>query len=228
MLESESTKLEIAYRERTETPEERWDNVRFKVCDLMDYRINHGSPPGWYEKVCIDNKDTFANAFPLNDIYNVNRLPNGFIGEVFFMDACDKLGIKCVPTYGDVDTWGADFMIGEGKNTRFLDVTINTSADGLKRKNRAGTFPTLFIPWYLASNQSETYVYHYLATGEFNSKDFMNNIISYNYRNLHTLKRDVWSDHSNGDGYMDLHGIQYLEGLEGTLKILKNGVVSHQ
>lgn len=222
MLELQAVRLGTVPYEKIETQQDRWDSVRSEVCGLMEYRINHGSPPKWYKDVCIDTMYIFGNASYLNDVCDVNRFPNGFIGEVFFMEACSKLGIECVPTYGDEDTWGADFRISDGKDTRFLDVTINTSDNGLRKKNKAGTFPTLFIPWYMNSNQS--YVHHYIETGEFDTEEFIGNILSYNYKNLHNLRRDVWSDSPKGQGYMSLYGIKYLEGVEGSLNILKRGV----
>ncbi len=224
MLGLDRIEQETTYYENINTPQRRWDGVRYEVCDLMEYRIENGSSPQWYRDACIDNIYIFGNAVELNDVSDLNRLPNGFIAEVFFMEACRDLGIECTPTCGEEDTWGVDFKISNGFDTRFLDVTIDTSNSGFRRKNRAGTFPTLFIPWSISHSFSRSYAYRYIETGEFYSDEFISKIVSFNYKNLHNLRKDVWSDCPNSGSYMSLEGVHYLENLEGILEILKSAL----
>lgn len=220
----ETTKLDTSYSTENDSSSYRWNILRHKVCELVDYRIRNGNPPRWYRDACIDSREKFERVSILENVNDIDRFPNGILGEVFFMEACNNVGIECTPTYGDVDTWGADFMITNGKETRFIDVSINTSYRGLRKKNREGTFPTLFIPWHSADNGFQSYACHYLRTGEFDSNNFISDTVSYNYHNLHTLRKDVWSDGQVVDSYMDLYGIRYLESLEGSINMLRSSI----
>jgi hypothetical protein len=145
---------------------------------------------------------------------------------VFFLNACEYLGIECKPTEGDDDVYGADFLITiEDGETRVLDVSLNLSPEGLKKKNKAGTFPTVFIPWrttYPNTTYKPSYAEKYLATGNFDVREFMYRTLKYNYKNLHILRNSVWKDARWGEGYMCLDGIPYIRNLEGILNMLKS------
>lgn len=204
----------------------RWDILRSKVLGLIDFRLENGNPSQWYIDHYLYNKDLFEKASHIEEVYWVNRVPNGILAEVFFLDACEYFGFHCVPTGGDEDSWGADFKLEsrDGSQTRFVDVTINTSERGLRQKNVVGTFPTLFIPWhtdYYNQRHSPTYAEEYLRTGTFDADMFVDGILTFNYRNLHDLRRSVWRDSPWGEGYMAQDGITYLRNLEGVLDILK-------
>lgn len=224
MLGLDRIEREATYDEDINTPQRRWDGVRYQVCDLMQYRIDNGSSPKWYIDACVEDIYLFGEAVELDDLSDLKDFPNGSIAEVFFMEACRDLGIECTPACGEEDILGVDFMISNGFDTRFLDVTINISNRGFKRKNKAGTFPTLFIPWTISDSLPISYAYRYIETGEFYSDEFISEILTFNYKNLHNLRKDVWTDSPKGDGYMSLEGVQYLENLEGSLKILKSAL----
>ena len=227
MFKSNTKRLELAEQELDPVIlGERWGTLRSKVLGLIDFRLSNGDPRQWYIDHYLYDQELFENAKYIDAPYWVNRVPNGILGEIFFLDACEQLGIHCYPTAGDEDAWGTDFKIisrNDG-STRFLDVTINMSERGLKQKNKAGTFPTVFVPWHIDySNRrnSPSYAHHYLSTGEFDSYQFMDDILTFNYNNLHDLRRNVWRDSPWGEGYMALDGVTYISNLAGVLDILK-------
>lgn len=225
MIETETRNLnDIEIKTGERTLQQRWDKVSSSVCSLIDYRFQYGSKERWY----IDNytalKQEFLETPSLERASEINQFPGGILAEVFFMQACNQLGIYCEPTSGDEDVFGVDFKIEDDFETRFLDVSINISSLGLRKKNRDGTFPTLFIPWNVKKNvngYSPSYAEHYLSTGLFNGKKFFNSILDYNYSNLHNLKKSVWNDARIGEGYMSLNGIQYIKNLEGILGMIR-------
>ncbi len=225
MLETESRNLnciEIEVGERT--LQQRWDKVSSSVCSLIDYRFQYGSKEKWYRDNYTAVKQEFLELPSLERASEINQFPGGILAEVFFMQACNQVGIYCEPTSGDEDVFGVDFKIEDDCETRFLDVSINVSSKGLSKKNRDGTFPTLFVPWSVKSNTngySPSYAEYYLSTGLFNGKEFFNSILDYNYENLHKLRKSVWKDAKWGEGYMSLNGIQYLKNLEGILEMIK-------
>lgn len=204
----------------------RWNELRSRVLDLIDCRLAEGNPRQWYIDQYLVNKIFFESVKSIDAPYQVKRVPNGILGEVFFLEACKYFGFPCVPTGGDVDSLGADFRLTsrDGTETRFVDVTINTSNKGLKQKNKVGTFPTLFIPWNIKYDNEEnsfSYAEEYLRTGEFNKNMFLDDILTFNYCNLHNLKKSVWRDSPTGEGYMAQDGVVYIRNLEGVLEILK-------
>ncbi len=203
----------------------RWEGVRDGVCNLIDCRLKDRASMKWYRDASIFSEKIFENTSTLNDPCDINRFPSGILAEYFFMTSCSDLDICCTPTCGDEDVWGADFKISNGVETRFLDVTINLSKRALLKKNKAGTFPTIFVPWSvrgLCEYGTTTYAQHYLTTGEFNSLFFIDRILSYNYSNLHNLRKNVWEDSPKSEGYMSLEGITYIQNLEGSLRILRD------
>lgn len=224
-METESRNLnciEIEVGERT--LQQRWDKVSSSVCSLIDYRFQYGSKEKWYTDNYTAIKQEFLERPYLEKVSEINQYPGGILAEVFFMQACNQIGIYCEPTSGDEDVFGVDFKIEDDFETRFLDVSINVSSKGLSKKNRDGTFPTLFIPWAVKKNvngYSPSYAEYYLSTGLFNGKEFFNSILDYNYSNLHDLKKSVWNDGKLGEGYMSLNGIQYLKHLEGILGMIR-------
>ena len=208
---------------------ERWDSLRTKVLGLVDSRLSNGRPINSYTVHNMRLIEFFMNPIGTEDPSSLDKVPNGILGEVFFLDACEQLGIYCCPTTGDEDALGADFKIRsrDGIDTRFLDVSIKISERGLEQKNRAGTFPTVFIPWYTdysSRRKYPSYAQHYLSTGEFDSYQFMNGILTFNKRNLRCLEKNVWEDSPLGKGYMAFDGITYVSNLAGVLKILDEGI----
>ena len=207
----------------------RWDLLEKKALELVTFRLSKRNLKKQYVDCCLRGQELFEIARDIKDPSSLDNAPNGILGEVFFLDACNQLGIYCCPTTGDEDAMGADFKIRskDGIDTRFLDVTINITERGLKKKNKAGTFPTVFIPWYMNhSNRrnSPSYARHYLATGEFDSSWFMRSILAFNYDNLRRLEENVWKDSPWGEGYMAFDGITYVSNLAGVLEILKGGI----
>ena len=220
MLTIDSVKLEREIYSR-KTFQDRWKEIRELSLDLINHRLCNGIPDKWYKDIFLAHREAFKGREYIKNAFDANSVSNGMLGEVFFMEACRSLNIYCVPTCGLEDEWGADFKISDGVDTRFLDVTINLSNENLRKKNRSGTFPTVFVPWYLGKDRSQSYATRYIETGEFDYETFINNILSYNYHNLHILRKNVWNDSPKGEGYMALDGVKYLENLGGSLDILK-------
>ncbi|MDX9738972.1 MAG: hypothetical protein RBT33_01225 [Candidatus Dojkabacteria bacterium] len=225
MLRTEARNLEfVEYSERKNTLQSRWEEIRTEVCSLIDYRLEYGSCEKWYEESYLAVKQEFLELPTIDYPSEINYLTSGIVGEVFFMDACNRVGINCIPTSGQEDMWGVDFKIDNGIETRFLDVSINISSKGLQKKNKAGTFPTLFVPWRtnsLGKKEGVSYSEKYLCTGVFDREKFISDIIDYNNRNLHELQKSVWKDAKWGEGYMSLEGIQYIKNLKGIIEMLK-------
>ena len=225
MYKTETRNLEfVEYSIEEDTLQNRWNEIRNEVCSLIDYRLEYGSCEKWYKDNYLAVKQEFLEMPFIDHPSEINKLPSGIVGEVFFMEACNKEGLNCVPTHGDEDVWGADFKIDNGKETRFLDVSINISSKGLQKKNRVGTFPTIFIPWKtnsMGNRNGVSYSEKYLCTGMFNRKRFISDILNYNNSNLHLLQKSVWKDADWGEGYMALEGIQYLKNLKGTILMLR-------
>lgn len=165
----------------------------------------------------------------------INSLPQGLIAEVFFLNACRQSAIDCEPSFGDEDVLGADFKITHGNETRFFDVSINTSGRSVKKKVKEGTFPTLFLPWKESldgsSSSCMTYAEKYLKYGTFDGRNFLCQIISSNYFVLDSLRRRVWRNedplkkvfnHESVD--LSESGIQYVRNLDGVLMLLRRAI----
>jgi len=219
-----STLETVRYGRNSEILQTRWEQIRDEVSQLIEFRLSRGSSFKWYEEGFLSTRRVFESTESLQEPCDINKFPSGILGEVFFLNACQNLGIYCEPTEGDDDVHGADFKICLNGDTRFLDVSLNRSEKGLLKKNKVGTFPTVFIPWrtmYPGTNYQPSYAEKYLSTGEFDVSEFMHEILKYNYKNLHILRNSVWRDAPWGEGYMCLDGISYIKNLEGILNILR-------
>ncbi len=229
MLKTDTTLLRTPVYEEEQAPyQQRWEELRARACALIDYRLEQGSRYEWYEECFLDTKREFEELDEIEDPREVNEVSRGILAEVFFMEACLSLCLKCTPASADEDVWGQDFKLSGFGETRFLDVTINNSSKGLRKKNRAGTFPTIFIPWQIDGSKNRdipTYAQWYIETGQFDPKEFIRAIVDYNKRNLHILRQSVWRDGKVEEGgYMGLDGILYLQNLEGVLRILERAI----
>jgi hypothetical protein len=227
LLRTETRNLEfVEYDVKENSVQRRWNEIRNQVCSLIDYRLEYASGEKWYRDYYIADKQEFLDMPFLDNLSDINCLPNGIIAEVFFMESCRRMDLNCTPTTGEEDIWGVDFKIDNGIEARFLDVSINISDKGLQKKNKAGTYPTIFIPWRpysIGKGREISYAEQYLSTGVFSQKKFISGIISYNRNNLHALERSVWKDAKWGEGYMGLEGILYIKDLKDTIDMLKGG-----
>ncbi|MGI6423050.1 MAG: hypothetical protein ACOX0X_00295 [Candidatus Dojkabacteria bacterium] len=209
---------------RKEALQQRWERLSSDVSDFIDLRLRDGASEPWYDFYLIDMICGLEKVPYLNHASEVNEFPAGIFAEVFFMKACNEVGLNCVPTIGREDMKGVDFEIGDGSETRFVDVTVNTSEEALKEKSKVWKVPTIFIPWGVKNSgngYTPSYAEHYLATGKFEGSEFLNSILDFNYSNLHFLTKAVWSDGKDTDRKMRLNGIQYIKNLKGVLKMIR-------
>ncbi|GEM_PF-2787878 len=223
----------IFTNEHDQTPLERnWESLRTELIDLTDYRIDT-SRDKWYQEVYMFYKLDIESFIPTHPS-DVNRLPKGIVAETFFLNGCRLRGLRCNSCSGDEDVMGADFNISCGNETRFFDVSVDTSKRGLMSKVREGRFPTLFIPWEEAKSSNgylRSYAERYLRYGIFNTNEYFSNILSSNYIVLDHIKRMFWKNQEDcgrvfgkkGINFSKA-GIQYIRSLEGTLRLLRKGI----
>ncbi len=212
------------------TPSEsHWVDLKAEILDFADYRIST-SKDRWYQEAYLFYKyeiDIFNPRYPSD----INSLPKGLISEVFFLKGCNNTGLLCSPCLGEEDVLGADFKICKGNETRFLDVTVNTSKKEFDNKVREGKFPTIFLPWKEEETNNgykESYAERYLRHGTFNTDEYFKNILSSNYQILDRLKRSFWRNQNSekdvlGKKGLDFTqaGIMYIKSLEGVLNVLR-------
>jgi len=208
-----------------------WQDIKEDIVEVVEYRIE-STQQSWYRKVYTDCL-RLVDRFDPHEPQDINHFPQGILAEVFFMNACRQVGLNCIPSYGEEDIIGADFKIINGE-TRFLDVTMNTSSSNLVYKIKEGTFPTLFLPWRAAKSPQGTnmsFAYVYLDRGSFNGRAFLYSTISSNMEILHCLKTNVWRGEDEirkilGNTYTNFSGsgIQYIRSLEGVLKLMRKNL----
>jgi hypothetical protein len=229
-LESEFSELPL-YTEISPL-EVNWLGIKSDILNLAEYRIST-SKEKWYQEAYMFYKyevDTFNPKHP----GDINSLPKGLLSEVFFSNACQKVGIMCSPCLGEEDIWGADFKICKDDETRFLDVTVNTSQRGFKRKVREGRFPTIFLPWKEENTNNGyimSYPERYLKYGTFNTKEYFSNVLYSNYQILDGIERTFWKNQNSsrevlGGKRVDYTkaGSMYIKNLEGVLNLLKESL----
>ena len=212
--------------------EVNWLSIKPDILSLAEYRIST-SKEKWYQEAYMFYAYEVDNFNPKHP-GDINSLPKGLLSEVFFLKACQNVGITCSPCLGEEDVWGADFKISKDDETRFLDVTVNTSERGFRRKVREGRFPTIFLPWKEEKTNKgyrRSYVERYLEHGTFNTKEYFRNVLHSNYEILDGLERSFWKNQNNsrevlGGKRVDYTkaGRMYIKNLEGVLNLLKRGL----
>ena len=209
--------------------DEHWSYLKDELISLIDYRLKTSNNRWYQEQYMYDRLyiDEFNPSYPSD----INRLPKGIVAEGVFWEACKLTNRKCFPCLGQEDAFGTDFRITYDKETRFFDVTVNTSERGFRKKIREERFPTLFLPW--KENESNngykrSYAERYLKTGSINTEEYFSNLIYSNYKILDKLKRSFWRKEKSEDSVFgrktfdfDRVGIQYIRNLEGVLRLLR-------
>jgi predicted membrane-bound dolichyl-phosphate-mannose-protein mannosyltransferase len=219
--------------EQTDEIDRNWGNVQTEILNLAQYRLE-STRDKWYRDICTEYMSKFTCFSP--KIYtDINKLPQGILGEVFFLNACQQKGIDCIPCFGNEDEIGADFKITHNSETCFFDVSINTSKESIMKKTKEGSFPTLFIPWkrtYIDDeNPYMTYAERYMRYGIFDSTSFFENVISSNYEVFDCLRRKILKKEKKSikifnNENIDLSGsgIKYVLNLKDLLILIKNGL----
>ncbi len=225
--------LEYQVQDQERTPlEKNWEDLKSTLLDLAEFRV-HTSKAQWYQEAYMYYK-VEIDAFNPRCPSEVNCLPKGIIAEAFFLDACRRNGLECFPSLGEEDVLGADFRITNDKETRFFDVTVNTSHRGFFKKVREGRFPTLFLPW--EENQTNngyrrSYAERFLRDGDYDSKEYIENTLRSNYFILDKLRRAYWrnqriDEEILGKTNLDLSraGLMYIKDLDGVLKLIRKSL----
>ncbi len=220
----------IEKRTETDGLDSNWIDLKGELLQLAQYRVDTVQQK-WYRDVYIEYMMDIDSFYPTR-YSEINRLPQGILAEVFFLNACRQNMFNCVPSYGEEDIMGADFKLTYGDETRFFDVSINTSGRSMKKKVKEGTFPTLFLPWKKDFSDNGdgpiTYAERYLKYGRFDGKTFLHSILDSNYIVLDSLKRKVWREEdvqkkifNNESLDLSESGIQYIRTLEGVLLLMR-------
>lgn len=220
-------------RIETNCIDSNWIGLKDELLAFTQYRIDSAQHQ-WYRDAYMGYMIDIYDFSPKR-ASEINSLPQGILGEVFFLNACKQNGIQCDPTFGEEDVLGADFKITNGKETRFFDVSVNTSERGFKKKVKEGTFPTLFIPWKAedlqSGNRNMSYAERYMKYGTFDGKRFLHSILTSNYLVLDCIKRKVWRSQDtdrklfNNDSVdVSAGGIQYIRSLEGVLILMRKSL----
>lgn len=207
-----------------------WEDLQTEILYLTQYRLE-STKDRWYRDIYTEYISK-VRCFSPNIYTDINKLPQGILGEVFFLNACQQKGVDCSPCFGDEDEIGADFKIRHNGEISFFDVSINTSRESMKKKTREGSFPTLFIPWkreYIDDmNPYMTYAERYMRYGIFDSDSFFKDVISSNYDVFHFLKRKILRKENKNTKIFDNEnvnlsgsGIKYLLNLKDLLILLK-------
>lgn len=203
------------------------ENLKQDLYDLVEYRLSTTSKSkDWYRNAYVSNLMDIDSLCIDRGFKSLNRMSQGLLSEVFFLNACKQNGIECVPSTGDEDIMGIDFKIEDDKDTRFLDVTVNISEKGLTSNLKDWNFPVLFIPWrnsWSGMSSAEAY----LRYGIFNGKKFLNRIYRYNSGVRDILKQDirnrdincVFRKNKREVKYPDA-GVGYINNLEGVISLL--------
>lgn len=228
LIES-STELKYVYENPQQSPlQENWRELKSEILALTDFRMETTKDMWYYNeyKSLRCEIESFVPKYP----FDINLLPRGILAEVLFLDACRRREVNCCPTLGQEDVLGADFKVSKGRETRFFDVSVNTSIEGITGKIRGGTFPTIFLPWNEPGKGfRRSYAESLLRKGTYNCNEYFKNIFTSNYSILEKLKR-VYQKKQRieifGCENLDLSdaGILYIKDLEGVLDLIRNSM----
>lgn len=207
-----------------------WSNLKERIVDIIEYRVNT-CRYGWYTDAYCQHLEKIRD-FNFETPEQINILPHGIVAEVLFQEASEQLGFKCNPSIGDEDALGYDFELTMRDETRFIDVTVDTSQSGIRKKIKPWRFPTLFLPWNMNDGKScFSYAQWYLSGGGFNGKEFLKSVVRCNLKVLDGLKRSVWEDkkvqreiYSRYVSDFSGSSVLYVNSLDGVLEMLKRGV----
>lgn len=227
------TNLYTCEQNDVEEIERNWVDLKTELLYLTEYRLDSTSNK-WYKKFCIHYINDISDFSP-KTYKDINRLPQGLLSEVFFLNACQQQAIDCVPSFGEEDVRGVDFKINSWEEEYYFDVSINTSKQNLEKKIKEGSYPTLFIPWKRTYIDDEdpymTYAERYMKYGIFEGNSFLRNVVSCNYELLDCLRSKLLSKkyHDrkifNNEGVdLSVSGIKYTLNLKDVLELIKKGL----
>lgn len=159
---------------------------------------------------------------------------SGLLGEVLFRKACEDNSSDIFPSTGYDDIWGYDFITKKDGLQMYFDVTINASQSSLRKKISQGTYPTVFLPWYIGDSSifdnnhsaKDSYLRKYIQDGIFDSKLFLSKTITINTEILRYLKliRNGGSVSSKMVGRMNEYSADglYISNYENVISLIKD------
>ncbi len=227
------TKIYTCEQNGVDEIDRNWGDLKTELLYLTEYRLESANNR-WYKKFCVQHINDIIHFSP-KTYRDINRLPQGLLAEVFFLNACQQEAIDCVPSFGEEDLKGVDFKIISNDEEYYFDVSINTSKENLEKKIKEGSFPTLFIPWkrkYIDDeNPYMTYAERYLKYGLFEGNSFLKNIVSKNSELLDCLSSKILSKKNhkrkvfNNEGIdLSVSGIKYALNLKDVLEIVRRSI----
>ena len=208
-----------------------WLDIKEDLVNLLSHRVSTSDYP-WYNENYLDCLSMIQRFSPETSD-SINFLPQGILGEVFFLNACRQNGIRCEPCFGGDDVDGMDFKLTDSIGDKYVDVTINLSNRGVHRKINRNTFPTIFLPWtYRNANSVHpriTYAHQYMRSGSFDGREFLERTVDINYEILCCIKRELFGDEKVkskkicGKNYSDFSGsdIPYVYEMEEVLYMIR-------
>ena len=211
-----------------------WLDIKDDLVELLEFRLDT-SDCSWYNESYLDCLSMVENFTP-QDSSSINFLPQGILAEVFFQNACRQSGILCEPSFGGDDIAGMDFKLTDAIGDKFVDVTINLSNNGVRKKINRDTYPTLFLPWTYRKHNGKhptiTYAHQYMRSGGFDGKEFLERAVGINEGILDCLKREVFRNERIkdekicGKSYSNLSGsdVSYVYEMEEVLYMIRGNI----
>lgn len=204
-------------------------HLKQELYDLVEYKIDTATKE-WYRSIYIGYLIDIDTLSGNGNIKGIDKIPQGFISELFFLNACQQIGIECEPSRGDDDIIGIDFRIKDNKETRFFDICINSNKNFLDENLIEGRFPVLFVPWR-NRDWGMSYAEAYVRYGCFNGRRFLERTVQKNEEILFKLEEDrkrkmyptVYGKKNVGL-YFPQADTQYYNDFKGTLSLLKRSL----
>lgn len=227
MLEIYSEKKEGLGKD--EFVENNLSNLKSELFDLVDYKIETCNT-AWYRNIYIGYLIDIDSLSANGNVWGIDKIPQGFMSELFFLNACNQVGIDCQPSTGEDDIIGVDFRLQDEKETRFFDICINSKEKNLTESILEGHFPILFVPWR-NMDYGMSYAEAYVRYGCFNGKRFLERTVKKNEEILFKLKGDIdkkkypeiYGEEGNGFNFPKCD-IQYYNNFVGTLSLLERNL----
>ena len=204
-------------------------HLKNELFDLVQYKIETSSKP-WYRSIYIGHLIDIDNLSGNGNIKGIDRVPQGFMSELFFLNACNQIGIECEPSSGDDDVIGIDFRVKDEQETRYFDICINSKKYILDENLIEGRFPVLFVPWR-NRDWGMSYAEAYVRYGCFDGRKFLQRTIKKNEEILFKLEEDrkrrmypkVYGNDKEGLYFPEVD-TQYYNHFKGTLLLLERNL----
>jgi len=225
--------LELYTKEKNSSEHEFVDrNVANLKNDLIEYvekKIDSTSKE-WYRNVYIGYLIDIDYLSCNGSVSGIDNISQGLLSEVFFLNACNQIGMNCVPSSGDEDIIGIDFRLMDSKEARFFDISIRNKEKFMRKDIQEGNFPVLYIPWR-NKEWGMSYAEAYIRFGKFNGRRFLERALLFNKKLECELSMDMKKKKCEGVLDLDISklkypgvDIQYIKNFQGAVELLENGL----